>query len=272
MKKRPLLFRLRTNGFFYSVSALLLLVGVPLYEFLLLSPTGYGLALNASSAGLYSAYLAWIGAHPVEFVGYRLLLVVAFALLLSLPFTLYRIIVAQELMRQIDQAEEEDNEEEEESSSNGLPAYAWRGKGFAVLAAWAGLGGLLIYLLGTVASTLYYITTGNGFTPTKQPPDNFAALATFFAINTNTIGIGLLALAALFFGALIARSGRALWPGVWLTFGYAALAVAALLSGSAVGAANSPITGQAPLTVPAVLFFALWILWLGIMLIRLKPE
>ncbi|MBV9229744.1 MAG: hypothetical protein JOZ18_10560, partial [Chloroflexi bacterium] len=58
----------------------------------------------------------------------------------------------------------------------------------------------------------------------------------------------------------------------WIAFGYAALAVAALLSGSAVAVATAPAAGQAALTAPAVLLFSLWVLWFGIMLVRLKPE
>jgi hypothetical protein len=88
----------------------------------------------------------------------------------------------------------------------------------------------------------------------------------------NTVGIGLLALAALFFGAMIARRGLHLWPGIWVAFGYTSLAVAALFSGSAIGVASAPATGQASLTTPAVLLFALWVLWFSIMLVRLKPE
>jgi hypothetical protein len=91
-------------------------------------------------------------------------------------------------------------------------------------------------------------------------------------VITNTIGIGLLALSCLFFGAMIARSGYNLWPGTWVIFGYTALAVAALLSASAVAVASTSIEGKSPLTTPAILIFALWVLWFSIMLVRLKPE
>jgi len=63
-----------------------------------------------------------------------------------------------------------------------------------------------------------------------------------------------------------------LWPGIWVAFGYTALAVATLLSVSAVAIVSAPIEGKAALTTPAILLFALWALWLGIMLVRLKPE
>ncbi len=275
--KRTLLARLQRNGNYYTGSALLFLVGVPLYQWFLLTPLGYGNALNAIGTGHFSAYLIWISNHSVQFIGYRALLISAFALLLTLPFSLFRIIVAQEIIGQQEQMAEEqeestsrDIEDEEQEETDGMPPYAWRGKGFAVIAAWSGLLGLILTLVGTIGSTLYLLFVSNGFTASTAIPGSFPLLASIFSIATNTAGIGLLALATLFFGALITRSGRNLWPMIWVAFGYTALAVAALLSGSAV--ASTTTEGQAALTSPAILLFALWVLWLAIMLIRLKPE
>jgi hypothetical protein len=152
-----------------------------------------------------------------------------------------------------------------------MPADAWRGKGFAVLAAWSGLLSLIFYVLGTLAGTIYLMVIGSTFSASTGLPANFSTLTSTFNIIPNTLGGGLLALASLFFGALIARSGRKLWPGIWVAFGYMALAVAALLSGSAVAVASAP-ESQAAFTTPATLLFALWALWFGIMLVRLKPE
>jgi hypothetical protein len=106
-------------------------------------------------------------------------------------------------------------------------------------------------------------------------PANFATFSSTFAYITYTVGGGLLAIACLFFGAVIARRGRNLWPDAWVLFSYLALALAALLSGSAVEVASAPnagIAGQAILTTPAILLFAIWVLWFGIMLVRLQPE
>ncbi|HEV7237552.1 MAG TPA: hypothetical protein VGN15_15295, partial [Ktedonobacteraceae bacterium] len=146
------------------------------------------------------------------------------------------------------------------------------GKGFAVLAAWSGFLGILFYVLGTLASSIYLAIITNGFTIHSATPGNFSALSSTFTIIANTVGGGLLALACLFFGAIIARSGRNLWPGVWVAFGYVAVATGALLSGSAVGVVSTPVEGQAALTTPAILLFALWVLWFAVMLLRLKPE
>jgi hypothetical protein len=265
MQKRSMLSQLHINGISYLLSALLLLVGIPLYQLLVLNPAGYGTILAGNNGpSLATAYLNWIGSHQLQFIIHRLLLTLTFVLLLTLPFVLFRIIVAQELVAQVEQGEVEDDEETED----GLPAHPWRGKGFVIIAVWAGLSGLLLYILGTIGGTIYLVSASNSATM----PANFTLISGLFSLVPNGIGIGLLALSSLFFGAMIARRGRYIWPGIWVAFGYAALAVAALFSGSAVGVASSPATGQATLTTPAMLLFALWVLWFGIMLVRLRPE
>ncbi len=285
--KRSFLSRLRSNGTSYLFSALLLLAGIPAYQTFVLAPIGYNNALTATTAGNLAAYLAWIGGHILPFLLYRVLLLFAFVLLLSLPFTLFRVIVAQELMGQEEReaeelAEEDDTEEEEDESeedeedetntADGMPPYAWRGKGFAVIAAWSGLIGLVVYFVGTLASTLTLATISNGVTSSTSLSGGSILLLSIIAIVTNTVGVGFLALSTLFFGAIIARSGSKLWPTAWVIFGYIALAVAALFSGSAVSVASAPTSGQAPFTAPAILLFGVWVLWLGVMLVRLKPE
>ncbi len=296
--KRSFLARLRSNGTSYIFSALLLLAGIPAYQTFVMAPTGYNNALIAASAGQQTAYIVWIGGHNLTFLIYRFLLLLAFVLLLSLPFSLFRIIVAQEIMGQQEREEEEalaaeddeededdeiaedeegveddeEDDEESEDETQGMPAYAWRGKGFAVIAAWSGMIGLVVYLVGTVASTVYLTSISSGVAPNAALSSSNILLISILAILTNTVGVGLLSISTLFFGATLARAGKRLWPSAWVYFGYAALAVAALFSGSAVGVASTPATGQAPLTAPAILLFALWVLWLGIMLVRLKPE
>ncbi|HEX4207452.1 MAG TPA: hypothetical protein VHZ51_25285 [Ktedonobacteraceae bacterium] len=267
--KRSFLARLQTNAIAYCIGALLLLLVVPGFQLLVLTPLGYGNALHAAGpGGHFASYLTWINLHAFYFILYRVLLAVSFALLLSLPFSLFRIIVAQELL----EAQDEESEEDDEQAGDGLPSDAWKGKGFAIIAAWAGLFGIIIYIVGTLASTLYFTLVSKGMTPALALPAGFVALSAFFTITSNTVGIGLLALSTLLFGAMIARRGTRLWPGIWVAFSYLAIAVTALFSGSAVAIASAPTEGQAALTSPAILLFAVWVLWLGIMLIRLKPE
>lgn len=277
--KRSLLSRLQTNGIYYIIGALLLLLVIPAYQLFVLTHLGYENALHSAGPGGHIAtYLAWISAHTTYFIIHHLLLALAFAMLFTLPFSLFRIIVAQELVEQQEQATARQDQEEAEEMDKSLKTaknaftYAWRGKGFAVLAAWAGLCGLIIYILGTIADMLYFVIVSTGFTVRTPLPARVTAFSGFFAITTNTVGIGLLALSELLFGAVIARRGRNLWPGTWVVFAYTAIAVAALFSGSAVAIASSPTESQTAFTSPAVLLFALWVLWLGIMLVRLKAE
>jgi len=273
--KRTFLSKLHRNGLYCTAGALILLLGVPLYQFLVLIPSGYSNALATQSSALH-----WINTHIPLFTGYRALLVAGFALIISLPFTLFRIIVAQEILgREEDEKDEEVSEGQQEAKdqsvkdqANGMPEFAWRGKGYAVLAAWSGLFGLLLFAAGTLASTLYLIGSAASLPATASNLDNAAPLAGLFAIITFTVGGGLLALSCLFFGAVIARSGLHLWPGMWVAFGYMALALAALFGASATEVSFAPEAGQTLLTTPAILLFAVWVLWFGIMLVRLKPE
>jgi hypothetical protein len=271
--KRTFLSKLHRNGLYCTAGALLLLLGVPLYQFLVLIPSGYSSALATQNSALH-----WINTHIPLFAGYRALLIAGFALIISLPFTLFRIIVAQEILGREEDVQDEKEEkapvrpQEEKDPADGMPEFAWHGKGYAVLAAWSGLFGLLLFAAGTLASTLYLIGSAASLPTTASNLDNAAPLAGLFAIITFTVGGGLLALSCLFFGAVIARSGLHLWPGMWVAFGYMALALAALFGASATEVSFAPETGQALLTTPAILLFAVWVLWFGIMLVRLKPE
>src|SRR5215469_14312261 len=115
------LSRLRSRGAYYLIAALILIIGVPIYQWLVLTPSGYGEVLNGAVASRLTVYLSWISQHSSEFLLYRALLIIAFGLLFTLPFTLFRIIVAQELVAQLDEAEtigsEEEDEEDEEAET-----------------------------------------------------------------------------------------------------------------------------------------------------------
>jgi hypothetical protein len=296
--KRTFLSRLQRSALYSLIGALVLVIGIPLYQLIILNPAGYSSALNS-----LIQTLRWISGHGLLFVGYRVLLIAGFALMLGLPFALFRIIVAQEIIgraelesesNQTNSQESQEPQTEEpvkaeqkqeqatqsqqpakptgegEGENDSMPEFAWRGKGFAVMAAWTGISGLFFLAAGTLASTIYLLAVASSL-PTHLTGDA-APLTGLFAILTFTVGGGLLAFSCLFFGAVIARSGRTLWPTSWLFFGYIALAIAALMSGSAVQVAFAPTAGQAALSTPAILLFALWALWFSIMVIRLKPE
>ena len=289
--KRSFLGKLQRTALISLIGALLLLVIVPVLQLFVLGPQGYGTALATPLASL-----RWIAGHNTLFLLYRLALLLGFGLLLGLPFALFRIIVAQEIVGRAEIAAEEGQDEETEENvdgdegedadaahagveqtdatqageENGMPAFAWRGKGFAVIAAWTGALGLLLLTAGTLVSTIYLWSSASSVN--VQLPGNFASVTSLLAVLTYTIGGGLLALALIFFGIVIARSGRKLWPDSWVFFGYIALAIGAIASGSAVQVALAPLSGQASLTTPTILLFAIWSLWFGIMVMRLQPE
>nr|BBH93967.1 hypothetical protein KTA_21660 [Thermogemmatispora argillosa] len=294
--RRTFLTRLRINGSYYVLGALLLLLGAPLYQWLWLLPHGYGEALAAASRGQFSVYVLWLHSHLWAFALYRLLQIAAFALTLSLPFTLFRIIVAQEVLGRDEEsgagepAEEtaaldegqgaaEDGQASADGGSKPLPqtaeellAVPWRGKGFAVIAAWSGMLGILLLILGNLASTVYQVGVARGFSAGSVLMPSFALVVGVCTLVANTVGGLLLALAALLFGVVITRSGLQLWPPLWVALGYVAILLALFLIGSAVQVALAPAGGQAFLTTPAFLLFALWTLWLGLILVRLRPE
>src|SRR5690242_6599472 len=111
--KRTFLARLQRSALYCLIGALLLVVGVPLYQLIVLNPAGYSSALNS-----LAQTLRWINDHSLLFVGYRVLLIAGFALMLGLPFALFRIIVAQEI---IGRAELESENEETDSQEDQEP-------------------------------------------------------------------------------------------------------------------------------------------------------
>src|SRR5579859_1093714 len=180
--KRTFLARLQRSALYCLIGALLLVIGVPLYQLVVLNPAGYSNALNS-----LAQTLLWINGHGLLFVGYRVLLIVGFALMLGFPFALFRIIVAQEIIGRAELEEENEEADPQEAQeapepeteepvepeqeqaaqeqqpanttgkSEGMPEFAWRGKGFAVMAAWTGLCGLFFLAAGTLASTIYLL-------------------------------------------------------------------------------------------------------------------
>ncbi len=281
--KRSFLARLQRSARLSLVGSLLLLLVVPILQLFVLGSQGYAAALATPQSSLF-----WIQGHTALFLLYRIALIMGFALLLGMPFALFRIIVAQEIVgraelekeeraggsveEEIPAGEEAESKGTAEEESGGMPAFAWRGKGFAVIAAWAGLVGLLLATGGTLASTIYLWSSASIASAQAPVPGNFASVTSIFAVLTYTIGGGLLAITSIFFGFVIARSGRRLWPDSWVAFGYAGLGIGAVASGSAVQVALAPVSGQATLTTFAILLFAAWVLWFSLMLVWLKPE
>jgi hypothetical protein len=231
--------RLKVQGGYSLLAGLILLLGIPLYQAIVLSPTGYQiLAATAFTQGTYGPLLLWIGSHSQAFAIFRLLEFGAFLLTLRLPLALSRI----------------------------LHSYG------STLARWvliAGTTGATIFGAMIALSTFTFINAANAYSQSATPAARSDVLQSFQgfygieALAQNTLGGGLLAAFLLCASLLIARTGKL--PALFVYFG---LLAAALMAGLALLYAISPLSAQTQLTTPALAAFAVWLIWLGILLLQ----
>jgi hypothetical protein len=236
--------RLKLQGIYGLLAGLVLLVGVPIYQSIFLGPAGYRAPSDAAfSHADYGPLLSWIAGNSSAFIFFRILELLTFLLILRLPFALYR---------------------------------AFRSYG-RTLARWmlaGGLGGIILFGAMLVLSTISFINAAASYS--QQAPSSGAArdIASGFsglygveALGQNTLGGALLAIFLLCASLLIARSGKL--QSLLVYFG---LLVAALMAALALLFAVSPPDAQTQLTTPALAAFAVWLIWLGILLIRRAPR
>ncbi len=232
--------RLKLQGIYSLLAGAVLLIGVPLYQALVLGPDGYRTPADAAfSHADYGPLLGWIADHSSDFIFFRILELLAFLLALRLPFALYR---------------------------------ALRGYG-RTLARWmlvGGLAGLAVFAAMLALSTISFVNAAADYS--RQPPtsrvaqdvvSSFSGLYGVEALAQNTLGGLLLAIFLLCASLLFARSGKL--QGLLVYFG---LLAAALMAGLALLFAISPPDAQTQLTTPALASFAAWLIWLGILLTR----
>jgi hypothetical protein len=232
--------RLKLQGIYSVLAGLILLVGVPIYQAAILGPAGYRSPADAAfSQGDYGPLLGWIGNHSSAFIFFRILELIAFLLIIRLPFALHR----------------------------ALRAYG------PALARWmlaGGLGGLVLFAGMIALSTVSFINAAAQYS--QQSPSSAAAkdIASSFnglygveGLGQNTLGGILLTIFLLCASLLIARSGKL--SNLLVYFG---LLVAALMAALAFLFAISPPSAQTQLTTPALASFAVWLIWLGILLTR----
>ena len=232
--------RIKLQGFYSLLAGFVLLVGVPIYQSVVLGPAGYrGPSDMAFTHEDYGPLLSWIGIHSNAFIVFRLLEIIAFFLIIRLPFALHR----------------------------ALKPYG------RTLARWmlaGGLGGLALFVAMIALSTVSFINAAADYS--SQAPSSAAArgIASSFsslygmeALAQNTAGGALLAIFLLCASLLIARSGKL--SNLLVYFG---LLVAALMAGLALLFAVSPPEAQTQLTTPALASFAIWLIWLAMLLIQ----
>lgn len=87
------LVQVRLRGGYAILAGFLLLLGVPLFQSLILAPTGYLTAVNAIGAHQqFGPLLAWTAAHPFESRLFRVVEVIPFLLAIALPGPLCSVI------------------------------------------------------------------------------------------------------------------------------------------------------------------------------------
>ena len=236
--------RYKLQGLYSLLAGLVLLVGVPFYQAIILGPAGYRAPSDSAfNHADYAPLLGWISDHGSAFTVFRILELLTFLLALRLPFALHR---------------------------------AFRSYG-QTLARWmlvGGLGGLVIFAAMLALSTVSFINAAASYSalaPTsaaaKDVVSSFSGLYGVEELAQNTLGGALLAIFSLCASLLFARSGKL--QSLLVYFG---LLVAALLAGLALLFAVSPQDGQTQLATPALASFAVWLIWLGILLMRRAPR
>ncbi len=240
--------RLKLQGFYSLLAGAILLLGVPIYQAVVLAPAGYRAPSDtAFSKGDYGPLLLWIAGHGSDFIIFRCIELVAFLLMLRLPLALYR---------------------------------ALRARG-TTLARWmvvSGLGGLALFTAMIALSTFTFVNTAASYSQARGGSAAAQNILTSFngfygleALGQNTLGGFLIAIFLLCASLLIARSGKL--SNLLVYFG---LLAAALMAALALLFAVSPPSAQTQLNTPALASFAVWLIWLGMLLnlraARLAPE
>jgi hypothetical protein len=230
--------RLKLQGFYSLLAGAILLLGVPIYQAVVLGPAGYRAPSDtAFSNGDYGPLLLWIAGHGSAFIIFRCIELVAFLLMLRLPLALYR---------------------------------ALRARG-TTLARWTlvgGTGGMALFAAMIALSTVTFVNTAASYSQTRGGPASAQNILTSFkgfygieALGQNTLGGFLVAIFLLSASLLIARSGKL--SNLLVYFG---LLAAALMAALALLFAVSPPSAQTQLNTPALASFAVWLIWFGILL------
>jgi hypothetical protein len=235
------LARLRLRGGYAVLAGFLLLLGVPLFQSLLLAPTGYLTAVNAIVAHQnFGPLLAWAAAHPSESRLFRVFEAVPFLLALGLPGPLCSLI--------------------------------WPGQHRArAVAAWVGRIGFALYALAlfigmftSAAAASSYAGTQNANARTSIALDYAFRYAGETLISRVLGGVCI----AIFLLLVSLRMVRTRQFPVWLAF--LGIVSAALELATALIFALDPAQATTPTSGLALIALALWLIVTGILLVRMR--
>lgn len=237
------LARVKLRGIYAIVAGAVLLLGIPLYQSLFFSNSGYTPAVDAISKHEdFKPLLAWISQHTGADLGARLLYLLPVLAMTTLPGSLRRVL---------------------------WPKDALAGK----VMAWSGAIGFGCYALASVIGIFASVTGASSYRP-SSPSDSgpVAAFAAAYAWNSllaHIIGGGLVALALLLVSLRILRA-QTLLP--WL--GLLGLLTAALLAAVAIQFSAGLKQAQTTLQPFSLVMLALWLISIGTQLawLRILPD
>ncbi len=235
------LARIRLRGGYAILAGILLLLGVPLFQSLVLVPTGYVSAVNAIVAHEdFGPLLSWAAAHPSESRLFRVVEVIPFLLALGLPGPLRSILWVGE--------------------RQGGQLAAWLGRiGFALFAL-----ALFIGMFTSAASATSYVQTQTENVRQAIAFDYAGHYALETLLSRVLGGICLTVFLILVSMRMVRMRRFPLW------FGVVGVLCAALQATTAVFFAFGPTQAKTPTAGLAFIAMALWLLIAGTFLVRMR--
>lgn len=235
------LARIRLRGGYAILAGILLLLGVPLFQSLILVPTGYVTAVNAIVVHQnFGPLLSWAAAHPLESRLYRVIEVVPFLLALGLPGPLHTILWAGE--------------------HNGGQVATWLGRiGFALFAL-----ALFIGMFTSAGSATSYVQAQSETVRQAIALDYASHYALETLLSRILGGICL----TMFLVLVSLRMTRVRRFPLW--FGVVGVVCGALQATTAIFFAFGPTQATTPTAGLAFITLALWLLVAGVFLVRMR--
>jgi hypothetical protein len=235
------LARLRLRGGYAILAGVLLLIGVPIFQALVLSPTGYVDAVNAIIAHRnFGPLLSWAAAHPFESRLFRVFEVIPFLLALGLPGPMRGLLWP--------------------SQPRGGRVALWAGRiGFALFAL-----ALFIGMFTSAASATSFVTAQSSDARQASALDYAGRYALETILSRVLGGVAV----TIFLVIISLKSVRTRRFPLW--FSYLGIVCAALQAATALLFALGPAQATTPTSGLAFIFLALWLILAGALLVRLR--
>ncbi|MGE5333140.1 MAG: hypothetical protein ACM3N4_00440 [Nitrososphaerota archaeon] len=238
------LARIRLRGGYALLAGIVLLVGLPLFQNLVLAPTGYVTAVNAIvSRQQFGPLLVWSAAHPFESRLFRVFEVLPFLLAFGLPGPLRSVLWAGE-------------------QGGRVGAGAGRiGFGLFALA-------LFVGMFTSAGAASSYVSAQSASARQAIALDYAGRYALETLLSRVLGGIAV----TVFLVIVSLRMVRTRRMPAW--FAYLGMVCAALLAATALFFAFAPAQATAPTSGLAFVFLAVWFAVAGVLLLRTRslPE